>query len=206
MNKLTAIKIKYSDGTYSDEIPVAALAENVEWDNSHSLVDILGEVAFDTKGTIQDQITQISNSKVDSTDLNNYVNSTMKTEVTNWLSSYISPATGTISYDASLSIEGAAADAKAAGDNLRELNYNVDGIIKNTVLYNAGEFLQFGLRNDRNSKGVSFTFNSDGSCTLTTETAATNNVVYNYYYNLNEIPPYIIPGKAYNVQFSGINV
>lgn len=115
MNKLTAIKIKYSDGTYSDEIPVAALAENVEWDNSHSLVDILGEVAFDTKGTIQDQITQISNSKVDSTDLNNYVNSTMKTEVTNWLSSYISPATGTISYDASLSIEGAAADAKAAG-------------------------------------------------------------------------------------------
>lgn len=115
MNKLTAIKIKYSDGTYSDEIPVAALAENVEWDNSHSLVDILGNVAFDTKGTIQDQITQISNSKVDSTDLNNYVNSTMKTEVTNWLSSYISPAMGTISYDASLSIEGAAADAKAAG-------------------------------------------------------------------------------------------
>ena len=119
MNKLTAIKIKYSDGTYSDEIPVAALAENVEWDNSHSLVDILGNVAFDTKGAIQDQIIQLFNSKVDSTDLNNYVNSTMKTEVTNWLSSYISPATGTISYDASLSIEGAAADAKAAGDAIR---------------------------------------------------------------------------------------
>ena len=29
MDKLTAIKIKYDDGTYSDEIPVSALAENV---------------------------------------------------------------------------------------------------------------------------------------------------------------------------------
>ena len=39
----------------------------------------------------------------------------MKTEVAGWLNNYISPATGTIAYDASLSIQGAAADAKAAG-------------------------------------------------------------------------------------------
>lgn len=115
MDKLTAIKIKYNDGTYSDEIPVSALSENVEWDSTHTLVDILGNIDVDVTGSIQDQISQLSNSKVNTTDLNNYVNSTMKTEVAGWLNNYISPATGTIAYDASLSIQGAAADAKAAG-------------------------------------------------------------------------------------------
>lgn len=95
------------------------LGENVEWDATHTLVDILGSIDVDTTGTIQDQITQLFNSKVNVTDLSNYVNSTMKTEVANWLNNYISPATGTIAYDASLSIEGAAADAKAVG-NLKE--------------------------------------------------------------------------------------
>ena len=42
MDKLTAIKIKYDDGTYSDEIPVSVLAENVDWNSTLSLVDILG--------------------------------------------------------------------------------------------------------------------------------------------------------------------
>lgn len=115
MDKLTAIKIKYEDGTYSDQIPVSVLGENVEWDATHTLVDILGSIDVDITGTIQDQITQLFNSKVNATDLNNYVNSTMKTEVASWLNNYISPATGTIAYDASLSIQGAAADAKAAG-------------------------------------------------------------------------------------------
>lgn len=29
MDKLIAMKIKYDDGTYSDEIPISVLAENV---------------------------------------------------------------------------------------------------------------------------------------------------------------------------------
>jgi len=119
MDKLTAIKIKYDDGTYSDEIPVSVLSENVEWDSTHTLVDVLGSIDVAATGTIQDQISQLFNEKVNATDLSNYVNSTMKTEITTWLNKYISPATGTIAYDASLSIEGAAADAKAVG-NLKE--------------------------------------------------------------------------------------
>ena len=59
MNKLTAIKIKYDDGTYSDEIPVSVLSENVEWDNTHTLVDVLGSIDVDVTGTIQDQINQL---------------------------------------------------------------------------------------------------------------------------------------------------
>jgi len=54
MDKLTAIKIKYNDGTYSDEIPVSVLAENVKWDNTHTLVDVLGSINVDVTGTIQD--------------------------------------------------------------------------------------------------------------------------------------------------------
>lgn len=61
MDKLTAIKIKYDDGTYSDEIPVSALAENVKWDSTHTLVDVLGSVDVDVTGTIQAQIDKLSN-------------------------------------------------------------------------------------------------------------------------------------------------
>ena len=68
MNKLTAIKIKYNDGTYSDEIPVSVLAKNVKWDNTHTLVDVLGNVDVSAKGTIQAQIDKLFNEKVDSSD------------------------------------------------------------------------------------------------------------------------------------------
>lgn len=59
MDKLTAIKIKYEDETYSDEIPISVLSENVEWDNTHTLVDVLGSIDVDTTGSIQDQISQL---------------------------------------------------------------------------------------------------------------------------------------------------
>lgn len=39
MDKLTAIKIKYDDETYSDEIPISVLSENVEWDISGAAAD-----------------------------------------------------------------------------------------------------------------------------------------------------------------------
>jgi len=59
MDKLTAIKIKYQDGTYSDEIPLSALAENVEWDSTHNLSFVLGNVNLNESsggGSIQHQI------------------------------------------------------------------------------------------------------------------------------------------------------
>lgn len=82
MNKLTAIKIKYGDGTYSDQIPVSVLSENVEWDNTHTLIDVLGSIDVDAKGTIQDQIDKLSNNNTHfdtqlasiNDDLNNFTN------------------------------------------------------------------------------------------------------------------------------------
>lgn len=61
MDKLTAIKIKYDDGTYSDEIPVGVLSKNVEWDSTHTLVDVLGSIDVDVTGAIQAQIDKLSN-------------------------------------------------------------------------------------------------------------------------------------------------
>lgn len=56
MDKLTGIKIKYENGTYSDEIPVGAFAVNVGWDSTHTLVDIIGDIDIATDGSLQDQI------------------------------------------------------------------------------------------------------------------------------------------------------
>lgn len=57
MDKIYAIKIKQSDGTYTDAIPVSVLAENVDWNDTLSLVDILGHV--NTSMSLQDQINSI---------------------------------------------------------------------------------------------------------------------------------------------------
>lgn len=69
MDKITVIKTKYDDGTYSDEIPISVLSENVEWDNTHTLVDVLGSIDVDVTGTIQDQINQLFNEKVNSSEV-----------------------------------------------------------------------------------------------------------------------------------------
>lgn len=68
MDKLYAIKIRQSDGTYGDEIPINVLAQNVNWDSSHTLVDILGVV--DTSNSIQNQITSLLNTKATQASVN----------------------------------------------------------------------------------------------------------------------------------------
>lgn len=68
MDKLYAIKIRQSDGTYGDEIPINVLAQNVDWDSSHTLVDILGVV--DTTSPIQNQINNLVNTKASQADVN----------------------------------------------------------------------------------------------------------------------------------------
>lgn len=68
MDRLYAIKIRQSDGTYGAAIPINVLAENVDWNDSLTLVDILGQV--DTSETIQDQINNLKNSKANQTTVN----------------------------------------------------------------------------------------------------------------------------------------
>lgn len=95
---------------------------------------------------------------------------------------------------------------EAGREETTALKEDFDGIVGNIAAYNAGEFLQFGEHTDKEFRGVSYTFNADGSCTVITPTVATNNSVYNYYVDTNKLPPYIIRGETYNVEFSGTNV
>jgi len=104
MEKLTAIKIKNDDGTYSEEIPISVLSENVEWDNIHTLVDVLGNIDVDATGTIQDQISQLFNEKVSMTQLNTYVASQLNPDVTNWLNNNVDPVGSAVVVDSSLTI------------------------------------------------------------------------------------------------------
>ena len=62
MNKLTSIRIKQNDGTYSDDIPIQVLAQNVIWTQGStlSLNNILGQVKYNTKGSIQHQLDAFS--------------------------------------------------------------------------------------------------------------------------------------------------
>lgn len=133
MDKLTAIKIKYDDGTYSDEIPVSVLSENVEWDSTHTLVDVLGSIDVDVTGTIQDQISQLFNEKVSMTQLNNYVADELNTDVVNWLNTNVNPVGSAVIVDASLSIKGAAADAEKVGEIKNQISTfnNVVDVINN---------------------------------------------------------------------------
>ena len=116
MDKLTAIKIKYDDGTYSDEIPVSVLSENVEWDSTHTLVDVLGSIDVKATGTIQDQISQLFNEKVSNSDMQTYVSGNMNTYITAWLNANVNPVGSAVVVDSSLKISGAAADAKIVGE------------------------------------------------------------------------------------------
>ena len=68
MDKLYAIKIRQSDGTYGAAIPVSVLAENVDWNSTLSLVDILGQV--DTSESIQDQINNLKNTRATQASVN----------------------------------------------------------------------------------------------------------------------------------------
>ena len=125
MNKITSIKIKYADGSYSDPIPISVLADSVDWDDEgHSIADIIGTVDINTVGTLQDQI----NNKINFTDLSDYVNNRMAEDVADWLSTNVSPLK-TVVADKTLSISGAAAEAVTVKNEL-DLKLNKDEIEK----------------------------------------------------------------------------
>lgn len=147
MDKLTAIRIKYDDGTYSDEIPINVLAENVEWDSTHTLVDVLGSIDTDVTGTIQGQISQLFNEKVSNSDMQNYITSSMPTYITNWLNTNVNPVGSAVVVDNSLSISGAAADAKKTGDEITNVKNDLSELRDTTLieLISEQEYSHTGL-------------------------------------------------------------
>lgn len=120
MSKLTTIRIRYENGTYSEQIPVGVFAENVNWTDTITLMDVLGQVAFDTKGPIQEQIDKLLTEKVDYSNLNNYI--------ADWINNnYVQ-----IQIDATLTKSGIAAEAKIVGDQLAQVKQNINNIAKDS--------------------------------------------------------------------------
>jgi len=99
MDKIISIRIKQNNGTYSDEIPVSVLAENVKWNSNYNLIDILGNVNISESGNIQYQINQLINQKVSYNDLSNYVNNQLNTTVENWLDTNVDPVGSAVVVD-----------------------------------------------------------------------------------------------------------
>lgn len=112
MNKLTAIKIKYNDGRYSDEIPVGVLAENVKWNNNNNLTEVLGNVKIATAGTVQDQIDALVNEKADMSDV-----TSLGTRVTN----------------VEVEINGIASGTPPTADSTSEMDPNESTVYINTT-------------------------------------------------------------------------
>ena len=129
MNKITSIKIKYNDETFSDQIPISVLAENINWDDTHSIIDAIGAVDINTTGSLQDQI----NKKVNTTDLSDYVNGQLAGDVADWLNANVNPVGSAVVVDKTFSIEGAAADAKAVTDKFStktQVNDEINKIVE----------------------------------------------------------------------------
>lgn len=103
MDKITTIKIKYADGSFSSPIPIGVFAQAVEWKDNQSLRDVIGSgFDLDTKGSIQSQLDR----KLENQDI--------ATQVATWFSQNVNVAEG-ILVDDSLSISNQAADSKVTG-------------------------------------------------------------------------------------------
>ena len=143
MDKLTSIRIKYSDGTYLDEVPIGVFAQNVGYDSDHNLIQILGNVDVESNGTIQQQINRLFNEKLNTSDLSSYVNSKITTDVSTWLANNVNPVGSAVIVDQSLNISGAAADAKVTGDAIATIknDFNEKNALDDTAIFDKSEFI-----------------------------------------------------------------
>lgn len=108
-DKLTAVRIKQQNGTYGPQIPVGAKAENVKYDNTYSVKEVLGNVNTE-KGPLQEQIDDIDATAISEA-------------VTEWLEDNPGALLPT---DKTLSIADVPADAQQAG-KIVTVNSETDG-------------------------------------------------------------------------------
>lgn len=142
-DKIKAIKIKQKNGTYSEEVPISVNVQNVQWDeNNHTLLDALGSVDISSsgKGNLQHQIDELDGDKISTNQFNSRLNDFLREQIsedtTDWLDDNVNPVGSAVIVDKTLTIEGAAADAKAVGDELTEVRTD---LTNQTGLYHWNE-------------------------------------------------------------------
>lgn len=133
-DKLVAIKIAEQGkpaGQYH-YIPIYALAQNVYLSEANWRVDaydletIIGSpdiIDPTNKGSLQEQINNLAKNKIDQTQMKNFAKDQMHEEIQEWLTNNIDghPEGQVILVNASLTVQGQAADAKVTGDQIRSL-------------------------------------------------------------------------------------
>lgn len=122
MDKLKYIRVQEEDGTYSSDIPLAVDAENVTMLNGHDLQETLGDLNVTNDDDVTTQLSSLHSSvnslnqqKVNHSDLSNYIDTQLATDVTSWLNNNVTPTGSTVSIDKSLTIQDSAADSLYTG-------------------------------------------------------------------------------------------
>ena len=114
-----------------------------------------------------------------------------------WLEDNLTPTTPPV--DSTLSIANAAADAKVTGDTITDIKTQLSD-------FNCINFFNRGQ--NITSTTVNWTWNDDGSCTVTGANTGSATKL-NYIIGSADTPimPYgMIPGKTYKVKYSSVNV
>ena len=127
-NKLTAIKIKLPNGTYSEQILISVLAQNVKYDRTRNLNDILNLLDNRINAVHEPVVSQPTRSwEGEVADIRNGYNGTayqnagiaVRTQIANLANSMVE-------VDNTLTTSGAAADAKKTGDEIADLKSAFD--------------------------------------------------------------------------------
>ena len=136
-DKIKAIKIKQKNGTYTGEIPISVNVQNVQWDeNNHTLLDALGSVDISSsgKGNLQHQIDELDGDKISTNQFNSRLNDFLREQIsedtTDWLDDNVNPVGSAVIVDKTLTINGAAADAKVVGNELTATKISLGSLME----------------------------------------------------------------------------
>ena len=137
------------------------------------------------------EIREYMQEMVDNGELTILLAPTIATNVSNWLNQHITPTTPVI--DNTLTVSGAGADAKVVG-NLK------DGL----VTYNAFDLCTEMRKRTTTNAGITYTWNSDGSCTVSG--TATGTSIYDLFRDSNSLPNGITAGSTVRIKYSSTKV
>lgn len=203
-DKIKAIKIKQKNGTYSEEIPISVNVQNVQWDeNNHTLLDALGSVDISSfgKGNLQHQIDELDEDKISTNEfnsrLNNFLREQISADTTDWLDDNVNPVGSAVIVDKTLTIEGAAADAKAVRDELTA----VKSQLTNSTEESPVDFFArdvFNLFKNGTNNSVKFT---KGDGIVTANGTATDGTALCGFISpdMAVLPSWVVPGKALRI-------